>query len=232
MKVKVIGEYGRYAPAEKATSCYLLMTDSGKNIVIDLGAGSVSGLQKYIDLTDIDCVIITHLHFDHCSDLGVLSYALAYLGAKKIKVYMPAESAAMREVFAAKNFDISVIEDDFHFCVDNINFTFVKSPHPVETYAVKIEANGKKLVYTSDCSRDIALKNNVAGADIVIGDACILDADHNQNLPHVSVKQLAKSVPQHCMLYLAHLTAGDEDKILQEAEKYHNKCAIVKDFEF
>ena len=92
MKIKVIGKYGRYAPFNAATNCYLIQSESGKNIVLDLGSGGLSGLQKYIDIKDIDMVIITHLHFDHASDLGVLAYSLGYLGLNKLKVYITAEN--------------------------------------------------------------------------------------------------------------------------------------------
>ena len=86
MEFKVIGEYGRYPAYNKATNCYLIKTDNGKNILIDLGSGALSLLQKHIDISKIDVVIITHLHFDHACDLGVLSYSIGYLGLNKTKI--------------------------------------------------------------------------------------------------------------------------------------------------
>ena len=173
MKIKVIGKYGRYAPFNAAANCYLIQSDSGKNIVLDLGSGGLSGLQKYIDIKDIDIVIITHLHFDHASDLGVLAYSLGYLGLNKLKVYMPETPEILKECFATNQFDIAYINDKLRFNVDNIDFNFAKSPHPVETYSVIMTENNKKLVYTSDCSMAGVIKANTAGADIVIGDSCI-----------------------------------------------------------
>lgn len=231
MKVKVIGKYGRYCPKDEATNCYLITTDLGKNILIDFGSGALSKLQKYIDITSIDMVIITHLHFDHACDLGVLQYALGYLGANKIPVYMPNSPKLMFDVFSSNMFDIKVLNESVSFCVDNITFQFVKSPHPVETYAVIMTAKGKKVVYTSDCSDGEVLSKNTMSADIVIGDACILDSDYKIGAPHVSVRTLAESVPKNCKLYLAHLTCGDEDKILSEALAFHVDSEIICDFE-
>lgn len=231
MEIKAIGKYGRYCPFGEATNCYLVKTTNGKNILIDLGSGSLSLLQKHIKITEIDMVIITHLHFDHVGDLGVLDYALAYLGCKKIPVYMPSSPKETFEIFAKSSFDVKVLNEDIEFCVDNISFKFAKSPHPVETYSVIMTEGDKKVVYTSDCSDAQVVRNNTIGADIVIGDSCILEEQHKITSPHLSVRALAGSVPSSCKLYLAHLTAGDEDKILSEGKKYHKDTSLVTDFE-
>ena len=145
MEFKVIGEYGRYPAYNKATNCYLIKTDNGKNILIDLGSGSLSLLQKYVDISKIDAVIITHLHFDHACDLGVLSYSVGYLGLNKIKVYMPATPELIKNAFDSSKFDVQIIDEDLQFSVDNVNFSFAYSPHPVETYSVIMKYNDKKL---------------------------------------------------------------------------------------
>lgn len=231
MKIKAIGKYGRYAPKNEATNCYLIETDNGKNILIDLGSGALSKLQNHIEISSIDIVIITHLHFDHCSDLGTLAYALGYHNLKKIDVYMPGHPEGMKSVFDAKNFETHYIDNDTLFCVDNVQFSFAESPHPVETYSVIIDYYGKKIVYTSDCSKDEIIKKNTIGADIVIGDACILQKDYTSTCPHISVKSLAQNVPASCKLFLAHLTAFEEEEILQEGQKYHKDTKLIEDFE-
>lgn len=232
MIVKVIGKYGRYAPVNEATNCYLLQTNQGKNILLDFGSGSLSLLQNHINIENIDMVILTHLHFDHSVDMGVLSYALGFLKLPKLPVYMPETPEAMKNVFATSQFDIKYIKDNMTIEIDDLRMTFKKSVHPVETYSVLINENSKLLVYTSDCSDKEVLKNNTIGANVVIGDACILDKNYNSNAPHISVKMLAENVPANCKLYLAHLTAGEEEDILDEGKAYHSNCELVKDFEF
>lgn len=230
MQIKVIGKYGRYAPWGEANNCYLIRINN-KNIVIDLGAGAIAGLQKYIKIEDIDCVILTHLHFDHSSDIGVLSYALGYLGVNKVKVYMPSSPQNMVDVYLSSKFDVSYITNESVINIDDLQITFYKSPHPVETYGVKIMCNNNTLVYTSDCNESEVIKQNTIDADYIIGDACILDKNKKTNAPHISVKELAVNVPSKAKLYLAHLTCGIEDEILQEARLYHNNSELVKDFE-
>lgn len=231
MKVKVIGKYGRYCPCGEGTNCYLIQSDNGKNILIDCGSGALSLLQKHISITQIDMIIITHLHFDHVCDLGVLQYAFSYLKAKQIPLYLPKTPNNMFEIFTSACFDVKIIDESIELCVDNIKFSFAKSPHPVETYAVIMQEKGKKIVYTSDCLDAVSLQSNTLGADVVIGDACILEKDYKTAAPHISVRTLCEVVPKDAKLYLAHLTFGDEDQILKEGLKYHKNTELVHDFD-
>ena len=231
MRYKVVGKYGRYAPYLQATNCYIIETDNGKNIVLDLGSGALCGLQKYIDISQIDAVIVTHLHFDHACDLGVLAYSVGFLGLDNIKVYMPKTPEIFNECYSSSKFDITIIDETLQFEIDNITFNFAVSPHPVETYSVIMTTNNKKIVYTSDCQDIETIKKNTAGADIVIGDACVLDKDYKNTSPHISVKALSENVPKNCKLYLSHLTFGEEDDILKEAREYRSNADIVDNFE-
>lgn len=231
MKVKVIGKYGRYCAKNEATNCFLLQTDNGKNIVVDMGSGSLSKLQNYIDIAQIDMVIITHLHFDHMCDLGTLAYAVQYLKMPQLVVYMPKKPSNVASVLSMPQFEVKFIQNELELCVDNIKIQFKNTLHPVETYSLVIESANKKLVYTSDSADEKLIKENCKGANIVICNTCILDTEYKEGAPHCRVKTFAEAVPKDCKMYLAHLTSGDEDKILQEAKQYHSNAEIVCDFE-
>ena len=67
----IIPQSGRSAP------CHLVKV-GGRTVVIDLGPGSVWGLVRHggVDLRDIDLLLFTHFHMDHCADLAPLLFAL------------------------------------------------------------------------------------------------------------------------------------------------------------
>ena len=44
----------------------------------DRGNGSLGMLQRHIDLSDIDAILISHLHPDHCIDLSGLHVAVKW----------------------------------------------------------------------------------------------------------------------------------------------------------
>ena len=100
MKFTVLGKYGPYPPESGATSGYLLEC-AGLKILLDCGSGTAARLQRLTDLEDLDAVVLSHLHQDHMSDLGVLNYAMQMLTKKglrrgKLPVYLPGEPADVR----------------------------------------------------------------------------------------------------------------------------------------
>ena len=76
MRYITIGSGSAVPQRERSAPCHLVCT-SDHNIVIDLGPGSIWGLirQGNIGLSDIDLILFTHLHMDHCADLAPLLFA-------------------------------------------------------------------------------------------------------------------------------------------------------------
>src|SRR5690625_3589619 len=73
LKLTVIGCWGGYPAPGGSTSAYMVEKNNF-TLLIDLGSGSLSTLQAYKNVMDIDAVIISHYHSDHIADIGVLQY--------------------------------------------------------------------------------------------------------------------------------------------------------------
>ncbi|MGG5833061.1 MBL fold metallo-hydrolase, partial [Bacillus pumilus] len=43
--------------------------------LVDCGSGVLSKLQQYIDIEELDAVLLSHYHHDHIADIGPLQYA-------------------------------------------------------------------------------------------------------------------------------------------------------------
>ena len=85
-----------------ACSGYLVETGAAR-IVCDLGAGTLPNLLRLCAVGEIDALILSHLHFDHCSDALVLQYALEKAVADgdrgPLPVYLPDTPAQYRALF-------------------------------------------------------------------------------------------------------------------------------------
>ena len=95
MKLTIVGCSGSMPGPASTASCYLLEHD-GYRVVVDLGHGSVGALQRHIALTDIDAIVFSHLHADHCIDLTALYVAHRYGPshfAERIPVLGPPDTA-------------------------------------------------------------------------------------------------------------------------------------------
>ena len=66
-----IGVGSAYSAPGEAQSSYLVRA-AGQAVVIDLGSGTLNRLQTHIAPEDLDTLLITHLHPDHCVDLMAL----------------------------------------------------------------------------------------------------------------------------------------------------------------
>ncbi|MDT4924242.1 MAG: hypothetical protein QOG01_1955, partial [Pseudonocardiales bacterium] len=68
MKVTVLGCSGSVPGPDSAASGYLIEAE-GYRLLLDLGHGAFGALQRYVQPTDVDAIVISHLHPDHCIDL-------------------------------------------------------------------------------------------------------------------------------------------------------------------
>ena len=77
MRVTVVGCAGSFPGPDSPASCYLLEAE-GFRLVIDMGNGALGVLQRYAGLFGIDAICLSHLHADHCIDLGAYWVARQY----------------------------------------------------------------------------------------------------------------------------------------------------------
>ena len=156
MELTILGNYGPFPPKRGACSCYLLTLSDGGNVVLDMGPGTLSRLQEHISLAKIRAIMLTHLHFDHISDLFALKYALALLKKQgaittRIPLYLPETPKEVAALVADSDlFDVFYMRQDTKVLLCEAVFSFYEMQHPVETYAICVEEGSKKLVYTGD----------------------------------------------------------------------------------
>ncbi|MBS6510676.1 MAG: MBL fold metallo-hydrolase [Clostridiales bacterium] len=190
MKLTILGEYGPFAPAGGACSSYLLQGKHGGNILLDFGNGGLAQMQKYLSISQIDAVVLTHLHFDHISDLQILGYALSQLKLpRKPALYLPKTPEKMAQLYALPVFDVHSIQDDLEIQIAEMKLVFAKMTHPVEAYAVMAEEDGTCLLYSGDTTRNHAIEHLAEMADFALLDAGLLEAQAGAGAPHMSVGQ-------------------------------------------
>lgn len=155
LTVTVLGCSGSYPGEGEACSGYLVQA-GGRNVVLDLGPGSLANLQRHIDLTDIDAVVLSHSHPDHWVDLTGLRTALRYrFGREGLPVYGTAETRSLASALSSSiqpTFDWHVTGDGDEFEQAGLRFRLARTDHYVETLAVRVDepASGGSLAYSAD----------------------------------------------------------------------------------
>ncbi|MBT9134228.1 MAG: Ribonuclease BN [Firmicutes bacterium] len=227
MKLTVLGCHSPYPPVDGAGPGYLL-THAGANLLLDCGSGVVSKLGQYLDPKGgkLAAVVLSHLHADHFCDLLVLRYAhmLAMQGTQvpPLAVYCPDVPETERAVIPFRDvLSLHTIDERSHFSLAGMTFAFYRTKHIYPCYAVRIEAEGRSLVYTGDTAWDDNLVEFAALADVLLVEACFTEQNKGENpAQHMSARECGALAEQAIVgkLILTHLPpVGDCAELLAEA---------------
>ena len=174
------------------TSCVHIETGSKDYMIMDGGSG-LRALGKEIiesNLTGLTFhIFLSHLHYDHIQ--GIPFFAPAYFpsnsvvfhgGHRDIEKFLRRQ---MEEPFFPINFDTLGANISFEehtpgdlVKVCDAEVTLFKQNHPGDSYGYRVEANGKALVYSTDCEhkneahgKDYPYLDFIRNADLLIFDA-------------------------------------------------------------
>ncbi|MDR3293359.1 MAG: MBL fold metallo-hydrolase [Clostridiales bacterium] len=216
MRFKILCKYGKYPSKFGGTSSFLI-NDGETNVVLDMGSGSAIALDAHVPFQKVSAIVLSHLHFDHISDL----FSLVYRSREtKIPVYLPESPKEIFDIIEGTNaFDLYPIKDGMTVNIGSVLLKFCKMTHPVETYAIRAECGKNVLVYTADTTYNENIAPTIRGSRYVFADACVRGEEHTKYSPHISVKEIARITREAgAEIVLIHLPpVSDNGDILREA---------------
>jgi len=208
MRLTIVGCSGSLPGPASAASCYLVQAEQkGRtwNLVLDLGSGALGALQRHIDPTAIDAVVLSHLHADHCLDLCGLyviqKHSPTVVARTRIPVYGPKGTAErMARAYDLTPPDGMHQEFEFHDVIDGqpvrvgpFTVTPYRVRHPVEAYGSRVEADGEILAYTGDTDTCNGLKALCHNATLVLTDSAFIDGRDDARGIHLSGSRAAQA---------------------------------------
>ncbi len=235
-KVALLGVKG--GPAVRPGSnmpTSILVRMAGCNILVDAGLGVGRGVcDQGVPLTALDHIFVTHLHSDHYLELGPLFHTAWTCGlANPVPVTGPSGLAHYWKHFVASmDFDINLrIADegrcDFASLCDlrtisegvvhddgTLRVTALRNEHPPieESFALRLEAEGKVLVLSGDTAFIPEMIEFARGADLLVHEAMLLQG---VDALVARVKNTDGRLKQH--LLRSHTSAEDTGRVAREA---------------
>jgi len=230
MRLTVLGCAGSFPSVDSACSAYLVEAD-GFGLMLDFGSGSLSALQRYADLRRVDAILLSHLHPDHmmdaCTYVVVRRYAPDGPYAR-LPVYGP--TGVRERLTAAYGSPNEGPLDDvyaFHtvrpgtFAIGPFAVTAERVTHPVETYGLRIEHQGRALAYSADTAPCDALIRLAQHADVFLCEAAYLDGEDNPPDLHLTGGEAGEAATKAGVgkLLLTHLVTawGDAEATYEAA---------------
>jgi ribonuclease BN (tRNA processing enzyme) len=216
-----------------------LIRMGGKTILVDAGLGAARGVcDAGTALTEIDLILITHLHSDHYLELGPLLHTAWVAGmTKPVTVLGPSGLPDYwRGFLQAMAGDILLrIEDEGRVPLaplavmtriiegtiyeeDGLTIRAMRNVHPPfqESYALRFEHGGESIVISGDTAYMPEMAEFSRGADLLIHEAMLPDG----------VEALLRRMTNgderlRAHILRSHTAAADVGRVARDAEVGH-----------
>jgi ribonuclease BN (tRNA processing enzyme) len=193
VRLTVLGCSGSVPGPDSPSSSYLVQHD-GFSLVLDMGSGAFGALQRHIAPQDVDAIVLSHLHPDHCIDIAAYEVALLHGPPHRRSAPLPifAPEGARDRLAAGARADTRMAPNPREMSVFSFEtigasspselganppdrdvgpfrLTFARVAHPVPTFAVRVAVPaGPSLVYSGDTGQSDALVALAAGTDLLL----------------------------------------------------------------
>lgn len=198
MRVTVLGSSASHAGEGQACAGYLVEAGDTR-VLLDCGNGVLSNLYRVIDPYSLDAVFITHNHPDHYADLYSLHAMLRYAPSGPVcgmRLFTPDGLFDRMQLLLSERgaqdfreaFEDSELLAGQAVVVGDMTITPQEVDHTPPTFALAVDADGSRLVFTADTAPGDRAEAAVAGADLLIAEATLPERYAGMS-PHLTARE-------------------------------------------
>lgn len=242
-EVIVLGGSGTYPAPGSACSGYLFKSAT-TNLWVDCGPGSFANLQRHIKPSQVNAILLSHMHLDHVLDLYPFLYNIRYgpeaTGPQGLDVYAPEGAAEFLCSLVSPGdptfggyLNFKTITNTLIQEIGDFEIRFGQTTHPVETYAVRLTTNNQTVAYTADTGSTAAVSNFVWGANLLIAEASLQAPSKEMAAVHMTAAEAGDMATRACVsqLLLTHIVPGLDPKVSleQAARGFRGEILVASD---
>jgi ribonuclease BN (tRNA processing enzyme) len=236
MKLTILGRSPARPNPGEACAGYLV-EGGGARVLLDVGPGVVSQLLRRAQPTDLDAVVVSHMHTDHFLDLVTLRYAYPWLevAPRRLRVILPPGSREqLRDVargsgfpeFFDRSFEIEEHDGEHGIEVASsqgaLRLDPVETKHFIPTWGFRIaalgegEVAGRVLAYSADTAPCPSLHGLADGASLFLCEAGLRSLDEESPVHggrgHLLPSEAGEAAAEASVerLLLTHLPIGED----------------------
>jgi ribonuclease BN (tRNA processing enzyme) len=228
MRLTVLGGCGAWPAAGQACSGYLLEHD-GFRLLMDPGYATLPRMLGHIRSEQVDAVLVTHRHPDHCADLSPLLRARAFRDdpPAALPVYalpgavdavlaldgpgMVEDACVLRAFEAGDRFDVGPLEVETRLL-----------PHFVPNAGIRLTAGARVMAYTGDTGPSPGIVALARGAGLLLAEATFVEQVPERSAQYLSsAREAGRSASEAAVgqLVLTHLRPGTDPAASEETAK-------------
>jgi len=176
---------------------------------------SVRG-EMSIEAKDVDAVILTHLHADHCSGLEGLAYWIYFYAGRKLPLLIHPDvlarlwdghlAAGMEQLLVSLDappkkmaledyFDVRPLDSNEAVSFGPFSIECRKTIHHVPTTAVRVTAEGRTLGHSADTAFDPTLIDWLSNSDLIVH-----ETNHGIHTPYEKLAGLPREIREKMRL--------------------------------
>lgn len=238
MRLTVLGCAGSFPGPDSAASGYLVQADDADGrtwtVLLDLGNGALSALQRYGDPTGLDAIGLSHLHADHVADMVVLNVLRRYRPegpCAPVTVHGPTGTSERLAQLAGKDpatstdgqFDVVEWRAGSPVVVGPLVLQPVPVEHPIPAFGIRVSgpsdadpARTVTLAYTGDTDACEGLDALAAGVDLLLSEAAYVEGrDDASRGVHLTGRRAGEAAARGGagLLVLTHIPAWNDPAV-------------------
>lgn len=206
-----LGSGGAWPDGERNPASHLVIADDGSALLVDCGSGTTAALARAgVQPRELEAVVLTHIHIDHCADLASLAFSAFLTGrTNPLMVYGPEGVAAMVDSLFSSTYPFApkmmqtlrgvaldvrgneLSERDGVQVASSFTLTPYRVKHPIATYGYRIEVSEKTIAFSGDTEPCDALVELARSADILVQD-CAWTDENGPRPGHCIPSQIAE----------------------------------------
>jgi ribonuclease BN (tRNA processing enzyme) len=228
MRLTVLGSCGAWPEAGQACSGDLVEHD-GFRLLLELGYAVVPRLLERVTAAQVDAVLISHGHPDHCADLNPLLRARVLRDDPPPPMPVYALPGALDAVLAldhpgmlARGYVLHELTVGGSLEIGPLQVETRLLPHWLPNAGIRLAAGGQVLAYTGDTGPSHDVVSLARGADLLLAEASYVDQVPEDSRRYLSSarqqgRQAAEAAARH--LLLTHLMPGTDPDAARAAAR-------------
>jgi ribonuclease BN (tRNA processing enzyme) len=238
MRITVLGGCGAWPGPGQACSGYVVEHD-GFKLLIDPGYATLPRLLERMAAEDVNAVLISHGHPDHCADLHPLLRARAFGGAHPPPLPVYTLSGAVDRVLSLDG--PGSLEDEYALLEFNAGDRFEVGPFQVDSWllphfvpnaGLRLTDGQGVVAYTGDTGPSPDVIKLAQGADLFLAEASFPEEVPSRSAGYLSSARQAGQYATEAevkRLLLTHMLPGTSREAIESAanQTYSGKVAIA-----